>query len=110
MTPKRLAALVDLVEQTVINNNAAQKVFAQVIKTGQEPITVVEELGLQQIASVDELESIVKNIIINNPDTVAQYKGGKERLFGFFVGQAMQTTKGKGNPTVLTELFKKHLA
>lgn len=109
MTPQRLAALVDLVDQSVINSSAAQKVFARVIETGKEPHIVVEELGLKQIGSVEELEAIVKKVIVENPDTVAQYKSGKERLFGFFVGQAMQATKGKGNPAVFTELFKKHL-
>jgi aspartyl-tRNA(Asn)/glutamyl-tRNA(Gln) amidotransferase subunit B len=110
MTPKRLAALVDLVDQGVINSSAAQKLFARVIETGKEPLVVLEELGLRQIGSVDELEVIVKKIIADNPEVVIQYKAGKERLFGFFVGQAMQATKGKGNPTILSDLLKKHLA
>lgn len=109
MTPKRLASLVEMFDQGVINSTAAREIFAHVLKTDTDPERAVEELGLKQIGSTEELEAIVKQIIAENPDTVAQYKAGKERLFGFFVGKAMQATKGKGNPTVLTELFKKHL-
>jgi aspartyl-tRNA(Asn)/glutamyl-tRNA(Gln) amidotransferase subunit B len=110
MTPKRLAALVEMLDQGVINSSAARELFAYVIEHNVDPQEAVEKLGLKQIGSVDELEAIVKTVIAENPDIVAQYKAGKDRVFGFFVGKAMQATKGKGNPTVLTELFKKHLA
>lgn len=109
MTPQRIAALVDMLDQGVVNSSAAREIFAHVLKTNIEPQDAVKELGLTQIGSTEELEAIVKTVIAENPESVAQYKAGKERLFGFFVGKAMQATKGKGNPTVLTELFKKHL-
>ena len=71
---------------------------------------LVKELGLEQMGDVVELEAIIKDIIAQNPDSAAQYRAGKDKLFGFFVGQAMQKTKGKGNPQVINELLKKYLA
>ncbi len=110
VTPERLAALVNLVETGKINNHAAKEVFAIVARTGKEPADVVKEQGLEQIGSVEELEAIVKEIIAQNPQEVINYKAGKEKLFGFFVGQAMKKTQGKGNPKILQELLKKHLS
>jgi len=110
VTPERLAALVNLVETGKINNHAAKQVFAIVARTGKEPADVVKEQGLEQIGSIEELEAIVKEIIAENPQEVANYKAGKEKLFGFFVGQAMKKTQSKGNPKILQELLKKHLS
>lgn len=109
IAPAQLAKLIDMIEKGIINNNAAKEVFTLMTQTGQEPEAIVKEKGLQQIGSVEELEAIVKDIIAQNPDSVTQYKNGKEQLFGFFVGQAMQKTRGKGNPKIITELLKKHL-
>jgi aspartyl-tRNA(Asn)/glutamyl-tRNA(Gln) amidotransferase subunit B len=66
-------------------------------------------LKKKEISSVDELEILVKEIIIANPTQAADYRAGKEKLFGFFVGQMMQKTKGKGNPQLINDLIKKHL-
>ena len=110
MTPEKLAKFVDLLEKGVINNRAAQEVFEEVAKTGKEPEDIVKEKGLEQIGSVEELENIIKEILDDNPAQVAEYKAGKEKLFGFFVGQAMKRTKGKGNPKIIQELLKKHLS
>ena len=111
VTPEKLATIVAMVEAGKINNSAAKQVFELVATTGQEPSVIVREQGLEQIGSADELEAIVKEVIAQNPQQVAQYKqAGNERMFGFFVGKAMAQTKGKGDPKVLTELFKKHLS
>jgi aspartyl-tRNA(Asn)/glutamyl-tRNA(Gln) amidotransferase subunit B len=110
VTPEKLAQLVELLDKQVINNRAAQEVFEIMSKTGQDPKIIVQEKGLEQIGSSQELENIVLEIINSNQDKVAQYKAGYDKLFGFFVGQAMQKTKGKGNPQILTELLKKHLS
>ena len=106
----KLAELVELIENGTINNKVAQDVFEIIAETGNEPLAIVEEKGLKQIGSTEELEAIVKEIVAANPDMVAEYKGGKERIFGFFVGQAMKKTQGKGNPKIIQELFKKHLS
>jgi aspartyl-tRNA(Asn)/glutamyl-tRNA(Gln) amidotransferase subunit B len=109
VTPEKLAEIVELVEQGKINNTAAKEVFAQVAETGSSPAQVVKEKGLEQIGSLEELEKIVKEIVQANPSVVTEYKSGKDRLFGFFVGQAMAKTQGKGNPKIIQELLKKHL-
>lgn len=109
VTPEKLAALIEMVEGGKINNTAAKEVFEEVAKNGSNPADVVKEKGLEQIGSSEELEAIVKEIVDANPQVVADYKSGKERLFGFFVGQAMQKTKGKGNPKIIQELLIKYL-
>ena len=110
VTPKRLASIVTLLETGVINNRAAQQIFEVVAQTGNEPEVVVKEQGLQQIGSQDELEKIVRSIIDENPDVVVQYKSGKDKLFGFFVGQAMKKAGGNADPKMLQALLKKYLA
>lgn len=109
MTPVRLAQLADLVDNGTINSATAKEVFILVAQTNQEPDAIIKEKGLQQIGSVEELEAMVKEIIAANPQQTEQYRSGKDKLFGFFVGQMMQKTKGKGNPQLINELLKKHL-
>ena len=109
VTPARLANIVDLVDQGVINSPTAKEVLALVAQTDTDPLTIIEEKGLKQIGSVDELEAMVKEIIAANPKQTEEYRSGKDKLFGFFVGQMMQKTKGKGNPQVINDLIKKHL-
>jgi aspartyl-tRNA(Asn)/glutamyl-tRNA(Gln) amidotransferase subunit B len=110
ITPEKLAALVTLLDEGKINNKAAREVFTQIAETGKNPEEIVKELGLEQIGSSAELEAIVLEIIKANPGNVQEFKSGKDRLMGFFVGQAMQKTKGKGDPKLLQELFVKHLS
>lgn len=109
VTPERLADLVVLLEKGAINNQGAKRVFELIIERDQDPEVIVKQEGLQQIGSADELSGIVEQIIAENPENVAQYKAGKDRLFGFFVGQVMSKTKGRGNPQVIQDLLKKHL-
>lgn len=110
VTPEKLAKLVTLLESGKINNRAAQEVFKEMVTTGQDPEKIVTQKGLEQIGSSDEIEVIVKELLAANPSQVAEYKAGKEKMFGFFVGQMMQKTKGKGDPKMIQELLKKHLS
>ncbi len=110
VTPEKLARIIELIEKDTINSSAAKQVFEVTAKTGQHPEDVVKELGLEQIGSSEELEKIIIEIIAANPENVAEYKSGKQKIFGFFVGQAMQKTGGKGNPKIIQELLKKHLS
>ena len=110
VTPEKLATIIDLLEKGTINGPAAKELFALVAQTGEDPKDLVKAKGLEQIGSADELEAIIKEIITQNPQEVTRYKAGAEKLFGFFVGQAMAKTKGKGNPKLINELLKKHLA
>jgi len=109
ITPIQLAKLVKLIADGTINNRAAQEVFVAIVETGKEPEELVKELGLEQIGSSEELEKIIQEIVAANTKQATEYKNGKDKLWGFFVGQAMQKTKGKGNPTLIEELLKKHL-
>lgn len=109
ISPEKLAKIVELLETGKINNHAAKEIFEAVAKTGASPSGVVREKGLEQIGSAEELEAIVLEIVKNNPIQVEQYRSGKDKVFGFFVGQAMQKTKGKGNPKIIQVLLKKHL-
>jgi aspartyl-tRNA(Asn)/glutamyl-tRNA(Gln) amidotransferase subunit B len=109
VTPKRLAQLVNLIDAGTINNNVAQEVFEEIACTGVDPAVYVKQKGLEQIGSADELEAIIIEIVAAHPSNVADYRAGKEKLFGFFVGQVMQKTAGKANPKMIQELLKKHL-
>jgi aspartyl-tRNA(Asn)/glutamyl-tRNA(Gln) amidotransferase subunit B len=109
ITPEKLAALVELIQKGVINTRAAQEIFTEIAETGKEPHIIVQEKGLQQVGDIAELEKIVQEIINDNPQQAAAYRSGKTQLFGFFVGQAMAKTKGRGNPQIINELLKKHL-
>jgi aspartyl-tRNA(Asn)/glutamyl-tRNA(Gln) amidotransferase subunit B len=110
MTPARIAQLMDLLESSTINNRAAQEIFAEVLKSDKDPKVLVKELGLEQMDNAAELEAIIKELIAQNPGQTAEYKAGKQKLFGYFVGLAMAKTQGKGNPKTIQELLKKHLA
>jgi aspartyl-tRNA(Asn)/glutamyl-tRNA(Gln) amidotransferase subunit B len=110
LTPEKLAMLVTLLEDGIINGPAAKEVFETVAQTGADPLAVVKEKGLEQMGSGDELEVIIKAVVDNNPAQAQQYREGKDKLFGFFVGQAMKDTKGKGDPKVIQDLLKKYLA
>lgn len=109
-TPEYVAQLVNLVEKGTINTRAAQQVFDEVAATGKEPQAVVQEKGLEQVDDVTALQEVVQEVIGANPKQVAAYKAGKDKLIGFFVGQAMQKTKGKANPQTLQTLAKKLLS
>ena len=110
VTPEKLAQLVTLIDNGVINNRTAQEVFGVVAKTGKNPQEIVKEQGLEQIQSTDEIEKIIKEVLENSPQQLAAYKAGKEQMYGFFVGQVMKKTAGKANPQIIQEILKKLLA
>lgn len=110
ITPAMLAKLINLLDTQVINNRAAQEIFNDMADSGKDPEILVKEKGLEQVGDSQELEKIILEILKTNPNVVSDYKSGKDKLFGFFVGQAMQKTKGKGNPQIINDLLKKHLA
>lgn len=109
LKPEHLAGLIVEIDNGTINSKVAQEIFIEMMATGKMPAMIIQEKGLQQIGSSDELEAVVVQIIANNPENVAKYRSGNDRLFTFFVGEAMKATKGKGNPKILSTLLKKHL-
>lgn len=108
--PSRMSALISLVEEGKINNTAAKSVFEEMLDCNLAPYKIVEEKGLIQISSSDEIEPIIESILEKNPKAVAEYKEGKIQVKGFLVGQVMKETKGKANPKVVTEIIEKKLS
>ncbi len=110
VTPEKLASLISLIDTGKINNHAAKEIFAEIATHGGSPTEIMYAKGLEQVGASAELEQLIKDIITQHPQQTAEYKGGNQRLFGFFVGTVMAQTKGKGNPKIIQELLKKHLA
>ena len=110
VTPANLAKLLNMVEQGTISGKIAKTVFEEMMASGKDPETVVKEKNLVQMSDEGELLTIVQEIIAANPKQTADFKGGKTKLMGFFVGQLMQKTQGKANPQLANQLFSKELA
>jgi aspartyl-tRNA(Asn)/glutamyl-tRNA(Gln) amidotransferase subunit B len=109
ITPQKLVHIITLLEENTINNSGARLIFDEIAQTGGDPLTIVQEKGLQQIDSSEELQKIAERVVQANPDIVANYKSGKDKLFSFFVGQMMKETAGKGNPHTIQSILKKLL-
>lgn len=109
LTPVTLGQIIQMVNKGMISGSAAKKVVQEVCDTGETPEKVVEKLGLIQISDEGDLEPVIDEILANNPNEVERYLGGHNKLFGFFVGQAMKATQGKGNPQLLNKLLKEKL-
>ncbi len=110
VSPEHLGELIDLLSEEVISSKIAKEVFEIMVETGNSPKKIVEEKGLKQITDTSAIEGILDKIIADNPANVAEYKAGKEKLIGWFVGQAMKATQGKANPGLLNEMLKKKLS
>jgi len=104
-----LGALIDLISDGTISNRIAKEVFEEMFDTGKAAGDIVEEKGLKQVSDTGAIEAAIDTVISANPDKVAEYKGGKDKLFGFFMGQVMKATQGKANPGVVTEILKPKL-
>jgi aspartyl-tRNA(Asn)/glutamyl-tRNA(Gln) amidotransferase subunit B len=108
--PESLADMIRLIEEGAISGKMAKEVVEDMYKTGKSPQDIIKEKGLVQITDEGELVKTITSIIEANQAQVAEYRGGKEKVFGFFVGQVMKATKGKANPQLVNELLKKMLA
>ncbi|MEK6692249.1 MAG: Asp-tRNA(Asn)/Glu-tRNA(Gln) amidotransferase subunit GatB [Nitrospirota bacterium] len=107
--PGQLAEMLKLIDEDVISGKIAKAVFEDMYRTGKDAIAIVKEKGLIQISDENEILRIIDQIIGENPGQVAEYKAGKEKLFGFFVGRVMNLTQGKANPAIVNELLKRRL-
>ena len=105
-----LGELIDLIEDSTISGKIAKNVFEEMFKTKKKAKDIIEKKGLKQITNIDEIETIIDKVLNNNKDKVEEYKSGKEKLFGYFVGQVMQETEGTANPGIVNEILKKKLA
>jgi aspartyl-tRNA(Asn)/glutamyl-tRNA(Gln) amidotransferase subunit B len=108
-TAEDLAELIVTLESGKINNNQAKEVFAEMFATGKPAAKVIEEKGFEQISDTAAIEKIVDDVIAASEANVAAYRGGNEKLFGFFVGQVMKASQGKANPKVVNDILKAKL-
>jgi len=108
--PTQAAELLALVADGTLSGSLAKQVFEVMLETGDSPAKIVDERGLKQTSDTGAIEAVIAEVIANNPNQLEQYRGGKEALYGFFVGQTMKAMGGKANPAVVNELLKKALS
>ncbi len=107
--PEHIARLVALIDGSTISGKIAKTVFEEMFKTGVDPDKIIKDKNLVQVSDTGAIEKIIDEVIAANPSQHAEYKSGKDKLFGFFVGQTMKALKGQGNPGMINELLKKKL-
>ena len=110
VSPKQAAELNKLVADGTLSGTLAKQVFEVMLETGDDPAKIVEERGLRQTSDTGAIEAEIAKVMDANPDKVAEYRGGKDKLFGFFVGQVMKESGGKANPAMVNEALKAKLA
>ena len=104
-----MASLINTISSGLISGRAAKDVFEVMKDTGGDPIKIIEKKGLKQKSDPKELEALIDRILDENKDKVAEYKSGKDKLFGFFVGQSMKVSNGTANPKLVNDILKKKL-
>jgi len=108
-TASRQAAILKMQDAGEISGGQAKEIFEIVLKTGREPDEIADSEGLKQVSDTGAIETAIDEILANNADKVEQYSGGKDKLFGFFVGQTMKAMQGKANPAVVNQILKDKL-
>ncbi|APH59285.1 Asp-tRNA(Asn)/Glu-tRNA(Gln) amidotransferase subunit GatB [Granulibacter bethesdensis] len=109
ISAEALGGLLDLLADNTINGRIAKEVFEAMAETGEHPADIVEARGLRQVTDTGAIDTAVAQVLAANPDKLAEYRSGKDKLFGFFVGQVMKAMQGKGNPALVNEALKKAL-
>jgi aspartyl-tRNA(Asn)/glutamyl-tRNA(Gln) amidotransferase subunit B len=109
VSAEALGGLIDLIANDTISGRIAKEVFADMLETGRPADAIVEEKGLRQVTDAGAIESAVDAVLVTNADKVAEYRAGKDKLFGFFVGQVMKQTQGKANPALVNEVLGRKL-
>jgi aspartyl-tRNA(Asn)/glutamyl-tRNA(Gln) amidotransferase subunit B len=110
VTPQMLSDLIGLVEEGAINRNAAKSVFEEMFNTGKPARQIVAARGLTQISDEAEIAAIVDAVIAEFPQVVGDFKGGKEKSFGFLVGQVMRRSQGRANPQLVNRLLRERMS
>ena len=103
------ASILAMQDKGEISGGQAKEIYEIVLKDGGEPETIADEKGLKQVSDTGAIEAAIEEILANNEDKVEQYRGGKDKLFGFFVGQTMKAMQGKANPAVVNQILKDKL-
>jgi aspartyl-tRNA(Asn)/glutamyl-tRNA(Gln) amidotransferase subunit B len=109
VTPKHLAEMLKMLKDGTISGKIAKDVFEEMYQTGDPPAMIVKEKGWVQILDAGEIERVIEKVIQANPKLVEDYQNGKEKVFGFLVGETMKETKGKANPKLVNDLLRKKL-
>jgi aspartyl-tRNA(Asn)/glutamyl-tRNA(Gln) amidotransferase subunit B len=109
VSAKDLGALVRLIDEAKISGKQGKDVLVEMFKTGTSAQTIIEEQGLVQVSDTGEIDALIDTVMANNPEQLANYRSGKETLFGFFVGQVIKASKGKANPKVVNERLRARL-
>ena len=109
VTAKKMAELINCISSGIISGRTAKEVFEVMKETGESPKKIIESKGLQQQSDPKELEELISKVLKDNTSEVEKYKSGKDKLFGFFVGQIMKASKGKANPQLVNDILKKQL-
>ncbi|MEK9861451.1 MAG: Asp-tRNA(Asn)/Glu-tRNA(Gln) amidotransferase GatCAB subunit B, partial [Alphaproteobacteria bacterium] len=109
VSPAQLGALVGLISDGTISGRIAKDVFAEMIETGGDPDAIIDEKGLKQVSDTGAIEAMIDEVMAANQDKVDEYRGGKDKLFGFFVGQVMKASQGQANPGVVNQMLKAKL-
>lgn len=109
VTPENLALMIEQIEKGVISNTAAKQVMEKMTETGENPVEIIEKLGLKQVNDESAILDIIHTAFEANPQSIADYKGGKDRAVGFLVGQVMRLSKGKANPAAVNKLIVEEL-
>jgi aspartyl-tRNA(Asn)/glutamyl-tRNA(Gln) amidotransferase subunit B len=104
-----LGKLLDLIADSTINGKIAKDVLEVMMDTGEDPAAIIDARGLRQVTDTGAIDAAVDAVLAANPDKLAEYKAGKDKLFGFFVGQVMKAMAGKGNPALVNEALKQKL-
>lgn len=110
VSAENLGGLLDLIKDNTLSGKLAKEVLEAMFETGKAPAEIVEERGLKQVTDTGAIEKIIDEVMAKNADKVAEYRSGKEKLFGFFVGQTMKAMQGKGNPAMVNDILKQKLA
>ncbi len=110
VSAEQLGELLQMVETGKISGKIAKTVFAEMAATGQAPEKIIEEKGLVQVSDASALETIVDQVLADNPTQVADYKNGKTKIIGYFVGQVMKATQGQANPKMVNDILKERLS
>ena len=109
VTPKHLAEMLSMIKEGTISGKIGKDVLEEMYRTGKYPVDIVKEKGWIQIQDQGEIEQAIERVIEARPKQVEDYRKGKEKLFGFFVGEVMKQTKGKANPKLVNDLLRKKL-
>ena len=110
ITSDNFSSLITKIKDGTISGKIAKEVLEEIWNTGKDPEKIIKSKGLEQISDEGELESIAQSVLDNNPNQVEAYRSGKDKLFGFFVGQIMKETEGKANPKSINEILKRLLS